>query len=819
MNNLTESEFVSEFSLTPTDDCFELETSLRERPCIAERIRDRQNNIDEPDLRALCQKTECLTKENKVCKFPFRFKGRLYDTCITLESQEPWCSLHVDINHNHIEGDNSRGICSATCNVLNCPVGFEHIEGNCFQFSARTYSDMVRNNSKAEEVCASLGSRLYEPRNIESFERMESYYGKFFKPVDLKFFPKNSGTPSFLAIGAKTKLLTPNLALEYNGGSRAYMIEKKIKLQGTLQSHTNFDLTSNSDTGCITVDLNGDLNVEHCSDYNGIGSTILGYICEAKVQTTMSGSEADKVCHFPFKEDATSTWKTSCVFDDPRGKSICATEVDANGIMVVDKWGVCLDEREIAYTSSGLSKDCQFPYLYERVWYDSCKLKPEEEIWCPTSINPTRQFDVALDEKGFCTEYMRPSMSSCDQNYKLVNGICIRVSPFAETFENAAKMCSKEGAFLLTIPDEHLMPSVMEHISFLTRTKVHFKPEFSPDLSSYWIGGNARDLKWSWMSNGKNLSVYSDWADEKENSGCVEFLCTDNYGLTLNAKNRFKWTAVDKSSEYPYICQSQCGVGYKWFPRVKKCLKLYDFVNTATLLSAQFSCAADNARLVDLKQCKDFVHLAEDIWEVTKSTTEFWLGYFVGGLDNYNAKRISSSERLSKHSISSMGYLAVQDCGFTVPTDLSKSFSGFLKYVNEDLTSADMLFEEIQHLSPLPEKGYLCEKEQDWSCPDNHVLYQEECYILHLNPKSFTEAWTNCFLNNEHLFESSTILHNTFLIHYAKENSITGKLWTGYRRHITNSTGVTDEYFKMSNNRVTSIDFTGLLGNLVRSLD
>ena len=122
-------------------------------------------------------------------------------------------------------------------------------------------------------------------------------------------------------------------------------------------------------------------------------------------------------------------------------------------------------------------------------------------------------------------------------------------------------------------------------------------------------------------------------------------------------------------------------------------------------------------------------------------------------------------------------------------------------------------------MTPLPEKGYLCEKEKDWSCPENHVLYQEECYILHSNPESFTEAWTKCFLNDEHLFESSSILHNTFLMHYAKENSLNGKLWTGYRRHITKSTGVPDEYYRMSNNKATTIDFTGLSGTLIKPLD
>ena len=40
---------------------------------------------------AMCQYTECPTKNALDCLFPFRYKGRLYDTCITLDSDEPWC--------------------------------------------------------------------------------------------------------------------------------------------------------------------------------------------------------------------------------------------------------------------------------------------------------------------------------------------------------------------------------------------------------------------------------------------------------------------------------------------------------------------------------------------------------------------------------------------------------------------------------------------------------------------------------------------------------------------------------------------------------
>ena len=72
----------------------------------------------------ICQYTECPTKDGQDCIFPFIYKGRSYDTCITLDSEEPWCSTAVDAFGNHIAGN--EGLCSDSCasRQTNCPVGF-----------------------------------------------------------------------------------------------------------------------------------------------------------------------------------------------------------------------------------------------------------------------------------------------------------------------------------------------------------------------------------------------------------------------------------------------------------------------------------------------------------------------------------------------------------------------------------------------------------------------------------------------------------------------------------------------------------------------
>ena len=61
--------------------------------------------------KSICEYTECSTVGGKFCEFPFRYKGRLYDTCISVdekgsESGDAWCSTSVDlITRDHIPGE------------------------------------------------------------------------------------------------------------------------------------------------------------------------------------------------------------------------------------------------------------------------------------------------------------------------------------------------------------------------------------------------------------------------------------------------------------------------------------------------------------------------------------------------------------------------------------------------------------------------------------------------------------------------------------------------------------------------------------------
>ena len=74
------------------------------------------------DVRGLCQYRECRTeKSDKMCAFPFRFKGRLYDTCVKLGKEKPWCSTLTDADNNHM---GAWEYCKEECSYNDCPVGF-----------------------------------------------------------------------------------------------------------------------------------------------------------------------------------------------------------------------------------------------------------------------------------------------------------------------------------------------------------------------------------------------------------------------------------------------------------------------------------------------------------------------------------------------------------------------------------------------------------------------------------------------------------------------------------------------------------------------
>ena len=686
--NISQFQKIVNSPATTKNECFKLGPASSVSPVISEIscLHSRQS-VKVPDVRVLCQYSECLTVDNQICQFPFYFKGRLYDTCVSMESDTPWCSLKRDVNMKHIDTGKSRGKCQPTCSRQNCPTGYFEFKGNCLQISARTSNAIVNTVEEAEEVCTEQGARLFQPRDFFHYDSFIDTEYHYLKPNASHFQHLNNY--SLIPIGAYSDFISPILQLRYKDGSRAYMLEKKVKLQGNLISHTITALASHSGRACLMLDQNGKLSIEKCT--NAL-NTNFGYLCEARIFITKGGPDSGKLCNFPFKANLAGQWHNSCVFDNTTNKSWCATEVGIDGVVRFNKWGICQDEREITYKGDGSGNSCEIPFLYDRVWYDQCILEPETELWCPTQLNPTRLFNISTDHIGFCTEYWKPQLFECNKNYEKINNICIRVSAYAETFEAASAKCTDEGSTLLPIMNSEVLLPIWNYIKTLSQNKIYFQPEFSPDLTTYWIGGIVRNFKWTWIANGKNFSIYNDWVDGQENTGCLQSICTDNYALSLNTKKGNQWQADDKSKLKPYICQSKCRVGFKWFSEVKKCLQVID--DAVPFSTAAYNCAIQNSRLANFLQCEEFVSMTNDIWKINQSLAiEYWLGYFGGGMDDFNPSRITKKSLKILKTLSSSGFVGIQGCPWLTPTDFSvDQFKGFLQFTSTDPATAKMNF-------------------------------------------------------------------------------------------------------------------------------
>ena len=63
----------------------------------------------------------------------YRFKGRIYDRCITHANQgTPWCATATDSVTYSVQ---SRGNCAPSANVNDCPIGFRwaYSEATCYR--------------------------------------------------------------------------------------------------------------------------------------------------------------------------------------------------------------------------------------------------------------------------------------------------------------------------------------------------------------------------------------------------------------------------------------------------------------------------------------------------------------------------------------------------------------------------------------------------------------------------------------------------------------------------------------------------------------
>ena len=314
---------------------------------------DKSTCLDEYDgqtaRRAICETRLCEPASGTFCTFPFSMAGRRYDKCTLAGSGTAWCSTEVDGKGVHVGGKEQN--CPASCSTTICPLGFWPHLNTCLQESATLISDAVTSVDEAEEKCLAQGARLYQPRSIRSMAILAHRTAAFFK----------SGDPSTIlpfanaqetAFGIMAREEAGSMKLYYRDGSE--VSPTFIDIPDGLQWDSAPDVDP-AKTAVNFVSL-GKIGNSLPNGFSDGVRPSLSYICEAKPYTTLDGDDPGKPCHFPFKVNTTSAWYHSCIYDKDvldRDLVWCATEVDAEGVMVAGKSGICDDERRTAYAGPG----------------------------------------------------------------------------------------------------------------------------------------------------------------------------------------------------------------------------------------------------------------------------------------------------------------------------------------------------------------------------------------------------------------------------------------------------------------------------------
>ena len=147
----------------------------------------------ESSRKFICQSTSCYTNSGKACVFPFKYAGRTYSQCITIDNNDvPWCSTGVDDQGHYVK--DYWGNCQADCNYNNCPVGYVRAFPDTTCYRIASFKERVKSFDEAENVCQNDGGRLWQPRvsgsfsNIRSLEMDTLSYNALFA-IGIKFDP------------------------------------------------------------------------------------------------------------------------------------------------------------------------------------------------------------------------------------------------------------------------------------------------------------------------------------------------------------------------------------------------------------------------------------------------------------------------------------------------------------------------------------------------------------------------------------------------------------------------------------------------------
>lgn len=323
------------------------DAKLTQGPCLL-------TKSDGSSSHAMCEARPCQPVHNKTCIFPFVVAGRTYDKCLTQLDGKAWCSLSLDPRGTHVAGNEADCLTGEkACFHSVCPVGFWPHGGTCTQESASHPDNVVPSVTEAEARCMKQGARLYQPRSIRSLQLLTRRTMAF-------FHQQFSGSASTLlplhtqetALGITARVEGSEVSLWYRDGSQ---VPAGMLSFGGLVWAAGYPILDPDRTAINFVAL-GKIGNSMPSNFSYGGKPWLTYICEARPFTTVGGDDPGKPCHFPFRATTNSRWSHSCFYDkDVLGRDLawCATEVDADGVVVPGKTGAVEDERSTAYAGPG----------------------------------------------------------------------------------------------------------------------------------------------------------------------------------------------------------------------------------------------------------------------------------------------------------------------------------------------------------------------------------------------------------------------------------------------------------------------------------
>ncbi|XP_059096708.1 uncharacterized protein LOC131891201 [Tigriopus californicus] len=748
----------------------------------------------------LCQSSQCFTTSGMVCAFPFRFKGRMYDQCITLGSKNgrPWCSTKTDRDHNHIDG--MEADCNADCSVNNCPIGYQRLYGTqtCYKLSPSHPAKMASSFERAQDSCSLDGGRLLQPRSKSALQTM--------KNVE-QFTVFQSTIISHVALGLMVHFESGLVKLYYSDGTMV-----PFKVQESMMEWDDSFPEEDATKACVAImTVTGKLRNVPCQGYfNGTneGHGKLGYICEARPIETL---EADpiQVCHLPFIYN--STRHVGCAQSvhastemDTQGFPWCATEVNDRGEMVPGKWGKCRDERTIAYDNA-VGHYCSVPFLMNKRYYDSCTRHAttpsalNRYYWCPIPSEASLNVSYSnVGIKGSCTDFLIPEENGCGDHYDDVGDMCMRVSTFPVNFDEAVEACNQDGADLIAIVDDVIRDAAIKLIEKKRLQFEHFR-----NMNYFWIAGRfSNQSQWHWTTHFQPFNKYTQWQANTPNYACKSTGCTHLNALLMQRDEDYSWRAADLGEQFGYVCLSKCSKGYTWYSKVQKCLKVVSYgaqnEKKRNLPQSLVQCGKDQGSLVALRSCQEMEMLNQQLADFFYPVDQvFQIGVF-GFLKDPQANRHAPTDQLTDSRGYSMGLSTTfeksrglcdaKDSLLTDTLEESKTYGFGLKRAKGGLVTFHQ--EIVAQASQMSSYGYICHQEPIFGCPEGYAIFQDKCIKVFHQEQTKIDAEMTCRKDGAHLAKPSTHLEIQFIDELIRESEremgITDlrDYWLGYNRQL-----------------------------------